>query len=160
VKYGASRDKVLGLVAVTGTGDIVSCGGPWTKDATGYDLTHLLVGSEGTLAAGGTLGILIPPSVMLIVMGPVVGVPATGLFAAAVLPGLRRESEMTTWMMPRLVILLPGAVHPLPKSMVMVLGKPLAGVTVTVAHSNLSADTNGSRAPLRPSASTASFMIS
>ena len=44
--------------------------------------------SAGTIAAGGTLGILIPPSVMLIVMGPVVGVPATDLFAAAVIPGL------------------------------------------------------------------------
>ena len=44
--------------------------------------------SAGAIAAGGTLGILIPPSVMLIVMGPVVGVPATDLFAAAVLPGL------------------------------------------------------------------------
>ncbi|UWX04328.1 FAD-binding protein [Pseudoxanthomonas sp. NC8] len=50
VKYGATRDNVLGLVAVTGTGEIIRCGGPWTKDATGYDLTHLLVGSEGTLA--------------------------------------------------------------------------------------------------------------
>jgi len=50
VKYGASRDNVLGVVAVTGTGETVRCGGPWTKDATGYDLTHLLVGSEGTLA--------------------------------------------------------------------------------------------------------------
>ncbi len=50
VKYGTSRDNVLGLVAVTGTGDIIECGGPWTKDATGYDLTHLIVGSEGTLA--------------------------------------------------------------------------------------------------------------
>lgn len=49
VKYGATRDNVLGLVAVTGTGDLIRCGGPWTKDATGYDLTHLLVGSEGTL---------------------------------------------------------------------------------------------------------------
>ena len=44
--------------------------------------------STGVIAAGGTLGILIPPSVMLIVMGPVVGVPATDLFAAAVIPGL------------------------------------------------------------------------
>ncbi|MBI3376393.1 MAG: TRAP transporter large permease subunit [Betaproteobacteria bacterium] len=44
--------------------------------------------SAGSIAAGGTLGILIPPSVMLIVMGPAVGVPATHLFAAAVLPGL------------------------------------------------------------------------
>jgi len=50
VKYGATRDNVLGLVAVTGTGDVIRCGGPWTKDATGYDLTHLIVGSEGTLA--------------------------------------------------------------------------------------------------------------
>ena len=44
--------------------------------------------SAGAITAGGTLGILIPPSVMLIVMGPVVGVPATDLFAAAVIPGL------------------------------------------------------------------------
>jgi TRAP-type mannitol/chloroaromatic compound transport system permease large subunit len=44
--------------------------------------------SAGAITAGGTLGILIPPSVMLIVMGPVVGVPTTDLFAAAVFPGL------------------------------------------------------------------------
>ncbi len=50
VKYGTSRDNVLGLVAVTGTGELIRCGGPYTKDATGYDLTHLIVGSEGTLA--------------------------------------------------------------------------------------------------------------
>ncbi|MDH5822377.1 FAD-linked oxidase C-terminal domain-containing protein [Luteimonas sp. RD2P54] len=50
VKYGASRDNVLGLVAVTGTGDLVTVGSATTKDATGYDLTHLIVGSEGTLA--------------------------------------------------------------------------------------------------------------
>jgi D-lactate dehydrogenase len=50
VKYGTSRDNVLGLVAVTGKGDIIQCGGTYTKDATGYDLTHLIVGSEGTLA--------------------------------------------------------------------------------------------------------------
>ena len=50
VKYGATRDNVLGLVAVTGTGETIRCGGPWSKDATGYDLTHLIIGSEGTLA--------------------------------------------------------------------------------------------------------------
>ncbi len=50
VKYGATRDNVLGLVAVTGSGELIRCGGPWSKDATGYDLTHLIVGSEGTLA--------------------------------------------------------------------------------------------------------------
>ncbi len=51
---------------------------------SGYDIRM----SAGVITAGGTLGILIPPSVMLIVMGPVVGVPATDLFAAAVIPGL------------------------------------------------------------------------
>jgi tripartite ATP-independent transporter DctM subunit len=50
----------------------------------GYDVRL----ASGAITAGGTLGILIPPSVMLIVMGPVVGVPATDLFAAAVIPGL------------------------------------------------------------------------
>jgi tripartite ATP-independent transporter DctM subunit len=44
--------------------------------------------SSGTIAAGGTLGILIPPSIMLVVMGPVLEVPVTDLFAAAVVPGL------------------------------------------------------------------------
>ncbi len=44
--------------------------------------------SAGCIAAGGTLGILIPPSIMLIVMGPLVGVPVSTLFAAAVIPGL------------------------------------------------------------------------
>jgi tripartite ATP-independent transporter DctM subunit len=44
--------------------------------------------SAGSIAAGGTLGILIPPSVMLVVMGPVVGVSIIKLFAAAILPGL------------------------------------------------------------------------
>ncbi len=49
VKYGATRDNVLGLSAITGTGDAIHCGSATTKNSTGYDLTHLLVGSEGTL---------------------------------------------------------------------------------------------------------------
>jgi tripartite ATP-independent transporter DctM subunit len=53
--------------------------------------------SAGAITAGGTLGILIPPSVMLIVMGPVVGVPATDLFAAAVLPGLLLSGIFIAW---------------------------------------------------------------
>lgn len=57
--------------------------------------------SAGAIAAGGTLGILIPPSVMLIVMGPVVGVPATDLFAAAVLPGLLLSSVFIVWCLVR-----------------------------------------------------------
>ena len=44
--------------------------------------------SAGCITAGGCLGILIPPSVMLIVMGPIVGVSIIKLFAAAIVPGL------------------------------------------------------------------------
>lgn len=43
--------------------------------------------SSGAIAAGGTLGILIPPSVMLIVMGPTIGVPVNQLYAACFGPG-------------------------------------------------------------------------
>ena len=50
VKYGASRDNLLGLVAVTGTGEIVRLGGATTKASSGFDLSRLLVGSEGVLA--------------------------------------------------------------------------------------------------------------
>jgi tripartite ATP-independent transporter DctM subunit len=43
--------------------------------------------SAGAIAAGGTLGILIPPSVMLVVMGPTIGVPVNHLYSAAIVPG-------------------------------------------------------------------------
>jgi TRAP-type mannitol/chloroaromatic compound transport system permease large subunit len=44
--------------------------------------------ASGTITAGGTLGILIPPSIMLVVMGPVLEVPVTDLFSAAIIPGI------------------------------------------------------------------------
>ena len=50
VKYGSTRDNVLGLRAVAGSGEGFRCGTYTTKGATGYDLTRLLIGSEGTLA--------------------------------------------------------------------------------------------------------------
>jgi tripartite ATP-independent transporter DctM subunit len=42
--------------------------------------------AAGTITAGGTLGILIPPSIMLVVMGPIMEIPVIDLFAAAILP--------------------------------------------------------------------------
>jgi glycolate oxidase subunit GlcD len=50
VKYGTTRDNVLGLSAVTGAGDEIHTGVYTTKGVVGYDLTRLIIGSEGTLA--------------------------------------------------------------------------------------------------------------
>ena len=79
---------------------------------SGYDTKM----SAGVIAAGGTLGILIPPSVMLIVMGPVVGIPATDLFAAAVLPGILLSTIFAVWCLLRCWI-NPSLGPPLPMEM-------------------------------------------
>lgn len=50
VKYGVTRHQVLGLEAVLPTGEIIRTGGKFVKATAGYDLTQLIIGSEGTLA--------------------------------------------------------------------------------------------------------------
>jgi glycolate oxidase len=50
VKYGVTRHHVLGVEAVLGTGETISAGGKFVKSTSGYDLTQLVIGSEGTLA--------------------------------------------------------------------------------------------------------------
>ena len=50
VKYGTPRENSLGLCAVIGTGETIHTGVKTTKGVVGYDLTRLLIGSEGTLA--------------------------------------------------------------------------------------------------------------
>jgi len=50
VKYGVTRNNVLGLQAVLPTGEIIRTGGKTSKISSGYDLTQLIIGSEGTLA--------------------------------------------------------------------------------------------------------------
>jgi glycolate oxidase len=49
IKYGVTGRYVLGLQVVLPTGEVVELGGKRVKDVTGYDLLHLMVGSEGTL---------------------------------------------------------------------------------------------------------------
>ncbi|MEJ2090496.1 MAG: FAD-binding oxidoreductase, partial [Gammaproteobacteria bacterium] len=49
IRYGTTRDWVAGLKVVTGTGEIVDCNRGLVKNATGYDLRHLFISSEGTL---------------------------------------------------------------------------------------------------------------
>jgi tripartite ATP-independent transporter DctM subunit len=67
---------------------------------SGYD-TGL---SAGTICAGGTLGILIPPSVMLVVMGPVFQVSVARLYAAAILPGFLLAFLYITYTMIRVAL--------------------------------------------------------
>ena len=50
VKYGTPRENTLGLRAVSGIGDVLKTGCYTTKGVVGYDLTRLIIGSEGTLA--------------------------------------------------------------------------------------------------------------
>jgi glycolate oxidase subunit GlcD len=49
VRYGLTRNWVLGMTVVTGTGEILNFNGDILKNNTGYDLKHLFIGSEGTL---------------------------------------------------------------------------------------------------------------
>ncbi|MFH1262714.1 MAG: FAD-linked oxidase C-terminal domain-containing protein [Pseudomonadota bacterium] len=49
VKYGVTREYVLGLEVVLPTGDVIETGGRYLKNSTGYNLTQLITGSEGTL---------------------------------------------------------------------------------------------------------------
>ncbi len=49
LKYGTTKEYVIGLEVVTPTGEIIRTGGSTVKNVTGYDLTRLIVGSEGTL---------------------------------------------------------------------------------------------------------------
>ncbi len=72
VKYGVTRQFVLGLEAVLPSGEIIHTGGKFIKSSTGYDLTQLLTGSEGTLAVitTVTLKLINPPGSRDILLVP------------------------------------------------------------------------------------------
>ncbi len=87
VKYGTTKNYVLGVEAVLPTGEIIKCGGKLVKNVTGYNLTDLLVGSEGTLAII-TLAILklLPmPKVKVDLLIPFEDIEKAGKFAQEIL---------------------------------------------------------------------------
>ena len=85
-----------------------------TMNKSGYDVRL----AAGTITAGGTLGILIPPSIMLVVMGPVLEVPVTDLFSAAIIPGIMLAAMyagyalIRCWINPSLGPILPPEEQP------------------------------------------------
>jgi len=77
IKYGVTGRYVLGLEVVLPTGEIVQLGGKRVKDVTGYDLLHLMIGSEGTLGIFTriTLRLLPLPKARAVLLIPFADVP-------------------------------------------------------------------------------------
>lgn len=93
VKYGITRDYVLGLEAVLASGEVMRLGGKLLKDVTGYDLVRLIVGSEGTLAivTEVTLKLIPLPTETRTLLAPFESLDAAaaavaGIFKAGIVP--------------------------------------------------------------------------
>jgi len=94
VKYGTPRDNTLGLAAVAGTGEALRTGVYTTKGVVGYDLTRLIIGSEGTLglATEITLRIVKTPDVIRVLLADFTSIEAAGqsvsdIISAGIIPG-------------------------------------------------------------------------
>lgn len=83
VRYGTMRENVVSLTAVLADGSIVKTGGRARKSAAGYDLTRLLIGSEGTL------GLITELTVRLY------GIPETTIAAVAAFPSVAAAAQTT-----------------------------------------------------------------
>ncbi len=92
--FGVASSTVGATVAVVGIMAVP------TMMRAGYDPRL----SAGSITAGGTLGVLIPPSVMLVVMGPVMGVSVAELYAAAFGPGFLLAGLFIAWTVIRSII--------------------------------------------------------
>jgi glycolate oxidase len=92
IKYGVTGRYVLGLEVVLPTGEIVQLGGKRVKDVTGYDLIHLLVGSEGTLGIFTqiTLRLVPMPAARAVLLVPFADVPT----AIAAVPRVMTQGHL------------------------------------------------------------------
>jgi glycolate oxidase len=92
IKYGVTGRYVLGLEVVLPTGEIVQLGGKRVKDVTGYDLLHLMVGSEGTLGifTQVTLRLMPLPVARVVLLVPFADVPG----AIAAVPRIMTQGRV------------------------------------------------------------------
>jgi glycolate oxidase len=94
VRYGVTRHQVLGLTAVLGTGEVIKTGGKFVKATSGYDLTQLIIGSEGTLALATEATLRLHPR---LTHGATVLIPFPGLDeVAAAVPRIVGSGLMPT----------------------------------------------------------------
>lgn len=78
LRYGLTRDQVVGLKVVDGHGEVLDCNAGLVKNASGYDLRHLFIGSEGTLGliVEATLRLVDPPAPSQVMLLAVSGIDA------------------------------------------------------------------------------------
>jgi glycolate oxidase len=103
LKYGTTRDYVLGLQVVLPSGEIMRTGARTAKNSTGYDLTHLFTGSEGTLGVvtEGTLRLIPQPRARRTVMAEFASVmnaanTVTDVLDAGIVPCAMELMDNTT----------------------------------------------------------------
>ncbi len=94
VKYGVTRNYLTGVEAVLPNGEIIEYGGKMVKNATGYNLLHLLIGSEGTLGIASRMvtRLLVKPEVRVDLLVPF---SSYGEAVEAVTAILRRRLDPT-----------------------------------------------------------------
>src|SRR6266542_2893049 len=113
IKAGAARDHFLGFRAVSGRGEIFKAGGKVVKNVTGYDLSKLMAGSYGTLAALEEVTVKVlprPEAVATVLFAGVVPEAAGRLMAAAL--GSPHEVSAATYLPPGTAMPLALPVRP------------------------------------------------
>jgi glycolate oxidase len=101
LKYGVTRDYVIGLTVVLASGEVLRLGGKVTKNATGYALMQLIVGSEGTL------GIVTEVTLKLVPL-PKTRVTALAIFDTLTAASLAVSSIMGSGILPATLELMDG----------------------------------------------------